>query len=218
MKQTTRLSPARSTTASRDATPPYAAPFRAASLLAGPLLVAALGLAPVAAAQAQNTTPTAVQGPNGEVPAPDKKPTPPLTFPPSSACAFHGKPDCEAKIRADAIENKQFGRTGVKGGAPATSSGESFGSNATTGVTPLGGLSSGSSSMGRPSAAGSSESLGGMSSGSSTNPQTIGNTSAGTPSPSGTGNGAPHLNNSGGSVGGSVPAGGGSSAGTPGSL
>lgn len=201
MKQTTRFSlacsiPARSI-------PARSIPTRSisASLLAAPLLMAVLGFAHIPVAQAQNTHPTAVQGPNGEVPAPDKKPTPPLTFPPSSACAFHGKPDCEAKIRADAIENQQFGRTGVKGGAPATGSGESFGSNAAINVTPLGGLSSGRSGMGSPTSAGSSESLGGLSSGGSSNPQSIGNTSAGTPNPSGTGNGAPRVNNSGGSSG-----------------
>ncbi|HVJ42395.1 MAG TPA: hypothetical protein VM639_12910 [Dongiaceae bacterium] len=196
MKQTTPLSRTRS--AARTA------------IMVAPFLAAALGFAQIPAAQAQNTSPTAVQGPDGEVPAPDKKPTPPLTFPPSSACAFHGKPDCEQKIHADAIENKSFGRTGVKGGAPATSSGSAFGSNATPSVAPLGGLSSGNSSS---STGASSSGLGGLSSGSSTNPQSIGNTSAGTPSPSGTGNGAPQMPSSGGSVGGSVPAGGGSSSG-----
>jgi hypothetical protein len=133
----------------------------------------------------QNTNPTAVQGPNGEVPAPDKHPTPPLTFPPSSACAFHGKPDCEEKIRQDALENAKFGKTGVKGGGPATSTGEAFGSNAQPGVQPIGGFSSGISSTLPPSAPSAGIS--------GTNPNSIGNSSAGTPSPSGTGNGAPHL-------------------------
>lgn len=177
-------------------------------------LVAAIGCAallPVTLASgawAQNTTPTHQPGPNGEVPAPDKHPTPPLTFPPSSACAFHGKPDCEQKIKQDALENKKYGRTGVIGGAPATSNGETFGSNAQTGVQPLGGMSSGSSGTIAPSSPG----LGGGSS----NPNSIGNSSSGTPNPSGTGNGVPQLPSSGGSVGGSVPSGGGSSSGTSG--
>jgi hypothetical protein len=86
-------------------------------------------------AQAQNLNPTAVSGPNGEVPAPDRNPTPPLTFPPSSACAFHGEPDCEKKVKADAIENKKYGSTGFKGGAPATSQGPSFTGGGTLPVT-----------------------------------------------------------------------------------
>src|SRR5262249_16693526 len=104
---------------------------------------------------------------------------------PSSACAFHGKPDCEKRIRQDALENAKFGRTGVKGGAPATSTGEAFGSNAQPGVQPLSGFSSSTSSTLSPSAPSTGITT--------TNPNSIGNSSAGTPSPSGTGNGAPHL-------------------------
>jgi hypothetical protein len=159
---------------------------------------AILALSQIPTAQAQNTNPTATTGANGEVPAPDLHPTPPLTFPPSSACAFHGKPDCENKIKADTAENKKYGNTGVKGGAPATSQSGSYAGGSTPTISPLGGLSSGESAPLGPSSSPTPTVT--------TNPNSIGNPTAGTPNPSGTGSGA-----SGGSVGGSVPAGGGSS-------
>lgn len=177
-------------------------------LVSSAFCAAFLLLSQTPAAQAQNTNPTGATGPNGEVPVPDKHPTPPLTFPPSSACAFHGKPDCEAKISSDAKTNKKYGSTGVKGGAPATSGGGSFAGGSTPSVSPLGGLSSGESSTLGPSSAPSPTVT--------TSPNSIGNPSAGTPNPSGTGSGVT-LPGSGGSVGGSVPSGGGS-AGSAGNL
>ena len=182
--------------------------MRRAFLMSSALCAMLLLLSQAPVAQAQNTNPTNVAGPNGEVPAPDKHPTPPLTFPPSSACAFHGKPDCEAKISSDAKTNKKYGSTGVKGGAPATSTGSSFAGSSTPSVSPLGSLPSGESSPVGPSSSPSPTVT--------TNPNSIGNPSAGTPNPSGTGSGVT-LPGSGGSVGGSVPSGGGS-AGSAGNL
>jgi hypothetical protein len=167
-------------------------------LLYSTLAIFALGLAQAPAALAQNTTPTAQVGPNGEVPAPDKHPTPPLTFPPSSACAFHGNANCEAKIKKDAVENKKFGSTGVKGGAQPIAPTTAFGSSGTPSVSPIGGMSSGESSTLNPSASPNTTS-------STASPGSIGNPAAGTPNPSGTGSGASVRPSSGGSVGGSVP-------------
>lgn len=176
--------------------------MRRTFLISSTFFAAILTLSQVPMSQAQNTNPTAATGTNGQVPAPDLHPTPPLTFPPSSACAFHGKPDCEAKAKADAKENQRYGSTGVKDGAPATSQGGNLAGGGTPTVTPLGGLSSGESSTLGPSSSPSQST--------STSPNSIGNPSAGTPNPSGTGSGA-----SGGSMGGS--SGGGSSGSSSGS-
>jgi hypothetical protein len=176
--------------------------MRRTFLISSTFFAAILTLSQVPVSQAQNTNPTAVTGANGQVPAPDLHPTPPLTFPPSSACAFHGKPDCQAKLKADAKENQKYGSTGVQGGAPATSQGGSMAGGGTPTVSPLGGMSSGESSTLGPSSSQTPTAT--------TNPNSIGNPSAGTPNPSGTGSGA-----SGGSVGGS--SGGGSSGSSSGS-
>jgi len=159
--------------------------------LASAALVATLALAQVplwlpSTALAQNTTPTSTLGPNGEAPAPDKHPTPPLTFPPSSACAFHGKPDCEAKVHADAVQDAKYGSTGVIGGARAKNASTSLqgggvDSGAGGGPASMGGISPGSAPLGPSSPSSTGTTASGANS--------IGNPSAGTPNPSGTGSG-----------------------------